>query len=168
MSYAYNLPLSVTRRRNGPPMFDPAPVPIRRIDDLGNSSFFDAAGVSMTTGSAAWDRVVKYGFWISMGLVAHRMYRVLRYDEPLFGGGGGIPPAWEANPERSNEEHREMLTRYGVTDPPEEYEIIRVRYDGKRRLVHSCARPWLVLVRLQRPGVEIFTPWSARHESWFC
>jgi len=109
-------------------MFDPAPVPIRSIDELGNSSFFDGAGVSMTTGSAAWDRVVKYGFWLSMGLVAYRMYRVLRYDEPLLGGDRGVPPAWEGNPDRSNEEYRELLIRHGVNEPPSGWEVVEAQY----------------------------------------
>ena len=34
MSYVYNQPYSVTRRPNGPPMSNPPPIPIRRIDDV--------------------------------------------------------------------------------------------------------------------------------------
>jgi len=108
VSYAYNPPYSVTRRRNGPPMFDPPAVPIRRIDELGTGAFVDAAGVSMTTGSAAWDRIIKWGFWLGMGALSYHMYRVARYGEPFFGGDGGVPSAWEANPAAIGEDEAEL------------------------------------------------------------
>jgi transposase-like protein len=123
VSYAYNPPYSVTRRPNGPPMFDPAPVPIRSIDaELGTGNFIDAAGVSATTGSQALDNIIKWGFWIGMGLVAYRMYRVLRYNDPLIQPRYKLPPAWQAN------SSTRTRVRFHIKDlSPEEIEVLRHR-----------------------------------------
>lgn len=55
--------------------------------------------LSVTTGSSYADKAITWGFWIGMGLVAHRLYRVARYGDPFFQFGGGVPAAWEMNPE---------------------------------------------------------------------
>jgi hypothetical protein len=97
VSYYYNLPYSVMLRRPGPAFMRYPPLPIKSIDEeLG--AFVDAAGVSVTTGNPAWDRIIKWGFWIGLGALTYQAYRSLRYGEPFFGGDGGVPPAWEANP----------------------------------------------------------------------
>lgn len=130
MSYfRYNLPYSVTLGPQIHSFLEYPPVPIRRIEDvMGTGYFVDAAGIRATTGNPTADALIKWGFWVGFGLLAYRMYRVLRYDEPFIQPAYKLPPAWQANPELSNEEYRKILATHGITDPPEEYEIIGARY----------------------------------------
>lgn len=96
MSYVYQPPQSVRLHSQGHAFLEHPPVPIRPM-----GSFFDAAGVSATTGSGPLDVFVKYGLWIGLGLVSYRMYRVLRYDDPFIQPSRRLPPAWQANGRRT-------------------------------------------------------------------
>jgi transcriptional regulator with XRE-family HTH domain len=93
--FRYNQPYSVTMGPRAHSFLEYPPVPIQ---PMGN--FIDAAGVSATTGSQALDTVIKWGFWIGMGLVGYRMYRVLRYNDPFIQPPYKLPPAWQANGRR--------------------------------------------------------------------
>jgi len=119
MSYIRNLPYSVTLRPNGAPIHDPLPAPIKSYEESMGYAF-DVAGVRVSTGSPLLDTVLRWGVWIGLGLVAYRMYRVLRYDEPIIAPAYRTPPAWEANPVKP--------ARIRIRDlSPEEVEALRQR-----------------------------------------
>jgi len=141
VSYIYNNPRYVNQRSSVSPVGVSRPIAIRQAaPPMGN--FFDAAGVSVTTGNSTADVVIKYGFWVGLALVTHRMYRAFRYDEPLIQSSSRLPPAWEANPfkirdglqakvrnpSRTSAETREILVSHGIAEPPEDYKIEAARY----------------------------------------
>jgi len=127
MTYAVNLPLSVMRRPYGPSPMNTLPSrPIQPVDEKGAGAFFDAAGVSISTGSAPLDFMIKWGFWLGMAAIMYKSYRILRYDEPFFLPSTGVPPAWEVNP--YDEEWRRRLEGMGVEPPPPEYVVVNARY----------------------------------------
>lgn len=122
MTYAVNLPYSVTRRPNGPSMYYPCPNAIQPVQDQQGAGYFiDAAGVRVSTGSAPLDFIIKWGFWVGMAAILYKSYRVFRYDEPLFLGAPRTPAAWEVNPGKrvSKDTKKEILTVYVAGEPLE-------------------------------------------------
>ena len=118
--------------------------------------------ISVSTGSSTADTVLKWGFWIGLGLAAHRLYRVLRYDDPFIQWGGGTPAAWEMNARRSNAE-REMLLDHWETrreDYPdltdEEYEDAIIEFELKKK---ALRRGWHIT-----KGARGFALWQLQVE----
>ena len=117
MSYEFNL--------LAPPVRIAPPV-------SGTGYIFDAAGVRATTGSEDFDLVIRWMFWIGMALMGYKMYRVLRYEDPLFGEREVLPPAWRVNPADSDSDNRRKLESYGISLPSPKHLIARVRYISSR------------------------------------
>jgi transposase len=107
MYFRYNQPYNVTMGPRAHSFLEYPPVQINPMCPMGN--FIDAAGVRVTTGSPTADTVIKYGFWVGMALVAYRLYRVMRYDDPFIRPSYKLPPAWQANPLLTREERNILL-----------------------------------------------------------